>query len=262
MSTLICPGYKDHPCGKTVERKARNQKICRECSQERKKACSAAYKAAHKEEMKAYSASYYPAHREESRAYYAAHREEIKAHRDAHKEEIRARDAAYRAAHKEEMKARNVAYWAAHKEENKAYKAAHREEIKARTAAYRVAHKEEISVRNHHLWIFGTKKTPPLKRCEGSPFEDAWNPSKGGSFRAGGDWIKANLVRPSGKVSLHIVDHAKGFVPGNLEWTHPVKQNAEQMFKIIARQRHQISRLEKRITELLRDAESVKEAAA
>jgi hypothetical protein len=203
-------------------------------SQERRKTYQAAYRAGHKEEHKAYRAARNAVHKEEHKAYraayYAAHKEEIKAHcaayQAAHKEEIKACRAVYRAAHKEEIKARSAAYYVAHKEEIKAYDA---------------AHKEEQSVRNHHRDIFGTKKTPPRKNYEGMPFCDAWNPKKGGSFRAGGDWIKANLVRPSGKVSLHVVDHAKGFVPGNLEWTHPTKQNAEQMFKIIARQKHQIN---------------------
>jgi hypothetical protein len=139
-----------------------------------------------------------------------------------------------------------------------AYRAAHKEEIKARVAAYEAAHREEISVRNHHHWIFGTKKTSPRNNYEGVPFEDTWNPEKGGSFRAGGNWIIANLgKRPEG-CSLHIIPNGKGFVPGNLVWTYLKGQTADQMFKIIARQKHQIQQqseyiqtLEKRISELL-----------
>jgi hypothetical protein len=135
-------------------------------------------------------------------------------------------------------------YYATHKEERKAYctvyRVTHKEEIKT----YNDAHREEHSVRNHHRWIFGQKKNPPLKSYEGVPFEDAWSPKKGGSFRAAGDWIIANLGKKPKGCSLHIVDHAKGFVPGNLEWATREKQNAEQMFKIIARQRHEIKELQ------------------
>jgi hypothetical protein len=225
MTTFVCPGYEEHPCGKTVERTVHNQKRCPECLKERKKsyhtAYNTAYKAAHKEEIKARDAAY----------------------KAAHKEEIKLKQAAYSAAHKEEKKVRTAAYHAAHKEERKAYRAAHREEIKA----YRAAHREEISVRGHHREIFGTKKTSPRKSYEGMPFEDAWNPKKGGSFRAGGEWITANLGKKPEGCTLHVVDHAKGFVPGNLVWSDPVKQCAEQMFKIIARQRHEIKELQMRI---------------
>jgi len=148
-------------------------------------------------------------------------------------EQKKARSASYYAAHKKERKEYDKAYCAAHKEEKKAYK-----------AAYFAALTEQHSVRKHHYRIFGTKKNPPLKNYEGMPFEDTWNPKKGGSFRAGGEWIVTNLGRRPEGCSLHVVDHAKGFVPGNLEWTHPVKQNAEQMFKIIARQRHEIKELQ------------------
>ena len=184
--------------------------------------------------------------------------------RECSKEDKKARNitrsATWDAAHKEEAKA----YRAEHKEEKKAYYAARKEEAKA----YRAEHKEEWSVKNHYYWIFGTKKNPPKKNYESMPFEDAWNPKKGGSFRAGGEWIKANLgKRPEG-CTLHVIPNGKGFVPENLVWSYPTKQVADQMHKIIARQRHQISQqseyilsLEKRISELLGGVESTKEAA-
>jgi len=82
------------------------------------------------------------------------------------------------------------------------------------------------------------------------PFFDAWNPDKGGSFDAGAQWIIENIgKRPEG-CSLHIVEHEKGFVPGNLEWAHPQKQSAQKMFKIIADQRHEIRLLRARLQEL------------
>jgi hypothetical protein len=76
------------------------------------------------------------------------------------------------------------------------------------------------------------------------PFFDAWNPAEGGSFDAAEDWIIKNLGRRPEKSSLHIVDHALGFVPGNIEWTHPRNQISQQMHKIIADQRNKIKKLE------------------
>jgi hypothetical protein len=108
----------------------------------------------------------------------------------------------------------------------------------------------------------GTKTKPPLRNYEGMPFCDGWDPNKGGSFRTGGEWVIANLgKRPEG-CSLHIVDHAKGFVPDNLEWTHPVKQTAEQMFKIIARQKHRMRELEVENQKLQAEIQETKTRAA
>jgi hypothetical protein len=104
---------------------------------------------------------------------------------------------------------------------------------------------EIASVRHHYGNIVNIKTR--LKSYEGMPFYDGWNPRKGGSYRAGEQWIIENLgKRPKG-CSLHIVEHEKGFVPGNLEWTHPKKQKAEQMFKIIANQKHRIKQLEEQL---------------
>jgi hypothetical protein len=108
---------------------------------------------------------------------------------------------------------------------------------------------EWFSVMNHwHLILGNRSKNNPS--YVGMPFCDEWNPKKGGSFVAGSDWIIKNLgKRPEG-CSLHIVDHQKGFVPGNLEWASLKRQNAEQMFKIIANQRHRIKELEDEIIRL------------
>jgi hypothetical protein len=160
------------------------------------------------------------------------------------REHEKAIDAAYRVAHKKEKNSYDVAYRAAHKEEIKAYNLAHRAAHKEQHKVYDSERKEESSVRSHHRMIFGTNKTPPRKNNEGMPFCDAWNPKKGGSYRAGGDWIIANLGRKPEGCTLHIVEHEKGFVPGNLVWTDPVKQNAEQMFKIIARLRREVKILQ------------------
>jgi hypothetical protein len=93
------------------------------------------------------------------------------------------------------------------------------------------------------------------------PFYDGWNPKKGGSIRVGADWIITNLgKRPEG-CTMHIVDHEKGFVPGNLEWTHPRKQDHQQMFKIIAQQRHRIKELEAEAVLLKSEIEARKQHA-
>lgn len=82
------------------------------------------------------------------------------------------------------------------------------------------------------------------------PFYDAWNPAKGGSWAAGAQWIIDNIGRRPKGTTLHIVEHSLGFVPDNLEWTHPRKQSHQQMHKIIAQQRNKIKKLEARIKEL------------
>jgi hypothetical protein len=117
-----------------------------------------------------------------------------------------------------------------------------REKQLARMRAFGAAHPERRSVKDHYHAIVGGKRKG--RTYKGMKFFDGWNPAKGGSFKDGEDWIINNLgKRPKG-ASLHIVDHEKGFVPGNLEWAYRDKQNAEQMFKIIAKQKHRIKELE------------------
>ena len=96
---------------------------------------------------------------------------------------------------------------------------------------------ELASVKKHYFDIFSPNSVQ--QNYKGMPFHDEWNPNKGGSFLSGSLWIVEHLGRRPNGCSLHIVDHAKGFVPGNLEWTGRKKQNSEQMFKIIARLRHE-----------------------
>jgi hypothetical protein len=102
---------------------------------------------------------------------------------------------------------------------------------------------EYTTIRNHFEVIFNSKN-PQYKNYEGVPFFDGWNPKKGGLMLNGAQWIIDNLgKRPKGCI-LHIVEHDRGFVPGNLEWTGRKKQNAQQMFKIIANLKHRIRELE------------------
>ena len=84
------------------------------------------------------------------------------------------------------------------------------------------------------------------------PFCSDWNPREGGSFEAGEKWIIENIgKRPVGS-TLNIIDHAIGFVPGNLEWAYPKGQSRNQMCLIIARQKHIIKELTSEIEELRR----------
>jgi hypothetical protein len=41
-----------------------------------------------------------------------------------------------------------------------------------------------------------------------------------------------------------VIDHAKGFVRGNLAWTDGFNQNRDQLRKMNARQSHRIAELE------------------
>lgn len=81
---------------------------------------------------------------------------------------------------------------------------------------------EYATVRSHHNHIFKQKKSAYV----GMPFYDEWNPDKGGLFALGAKWIVDNLgCRPSSHHSLDIIEHRKGFVPGNLRWTLTQSQN-------------------------------------
>lgn len=110
---------------------------------------------------------------------------------------------------------------------------------------------EYATVANHQRNIFKMSHLQQFRNYAGMPFFDEWNRDNGGSFFAGAKRIRDNLgPKPNKNSSIHIVDQAKGFVPSNLEWAHPKKQVAEQMFKIIADQKHHIKELEVRIAEL------------
>ena len=105
---------------------------------------------------------------------------------------------------------------------------------------------EYMTVRGHFYYIFNPD-CKSYKNYKGMPFFDEWNPEKGGSWLAGAKWILKNLgARPKG-CSMHIVEHEKGFVPGNLEWALPNKQTSRQMFRIIANLKHRIKELEQKL---------------
>lgn len=143
-------------------------------------------------------------------------------------------------------------------EQRKGYREAHREEIHTYNCAYYQTHRESMdrraktwiatrpiyrSVKDHYFKIF-TSTRKHDRTYKGMPFFDAWNFKKGGSYQLGADWILENLGEKPPSSSLHIVNHAKGFVPGNLEWATHTIQNREQMCKIIANLRNRVKELE------------------
>ena len=107
---------------------------------------------------------------------------------------------------------------------------------------------EYNTVVGHYHFIFSTTGRAESS-YKGMPFFDDWNPNKGGSYLAGMQWILENLGEKPKGASLHIIKHETGFVPGNLEWTHPKKQTNQQMHKIIAQQHHQIKSLKRQVIE-------------
>ena|ERR1700676_1805723 len=135
------------------------------------------------------------------------------------------------------------------KKMHQSYREAHRNKANAYSANWNKTHKEYIAVSSHHYSIFKSKQLSQ-KNYKGMVFFDSWNPDKGGSFQAGAEWIISNLGKRPEDTSLHIIDHSLGFVPGNLEWTHPRKQTNQQMFKIIAQQHHEIKSLKEQIVQL------------
>jgi hypothetical protein len=173
-----------------------------------------------KKQIKAYNQKYTKEHRAEIRAYAAKYIRE------------------YYAVRKKKFKKYNAEYYAANQKR-----------VKKQQTKLRRTRPELETIRSHYYRIFYTK-AENHRNYKGMPFFDNWNPKKGGSFDAGAEWIINVLGRRPKGTTLHIVDHATGFVPGNLEWTHPRKQVNQQMYKIIAQQRNKIKKLEERIKEL------------
>lgn len=97
------------------------------------------------------------------------------------------------------------------------------------------ARPEYVTVVIHHHMIFNPKYEAH-NNYRKMPFYDKWNPDKNGSFIEGMHWIIENLgPRPkntlNSKWSLDIIDHIKGFVPGNLRWALKNTQRKNQRYK-------------------------------
>jgi hypothetical protein len=124
-----------------------------------------------------------------------------------------------------------------------------RKSERIRTTRWARKHPERRTVQSHRDMILNPKNKYH-KYYKGMPFYSGWNPDKGGSLKAAETWIIKNLgKRPKG-ASMHIVKHDVGFVPGNLTWAYPKEQTNEQMFRILANQRHYIKELEKQIIKM------------
>lgn len=90
---------------------------------------------------------------------------------------------------------------------------------------------EYTTVCNHYRYIF-TFGIRCHDNYVGLPYCDDWNPKKGGSFPKGAKWIIENLgYKPGPDWSIDIIEHNKGFVPGNLRWALRKQQLRNQQHK-------------------------------
>jgi len=89
------------------------------------------------------------------------------------------------------------------------------------------------TVSNHVQWI--TNPNHRNHKCyKGMPLYDGWNSKKGGSTLAGMNWILKHLgKKPGSSWSLDIIEHAKGFVPGNLRWALKRLQMSNQRHRFL-----------------------------
>jgi hypothetical protein len=91
---------------------------------------------------------------------------------------------------------------------------------------------EYVSVSSHLNRI----KNPGVRHrtYKNMPFCDGWNPERGGAVWKGAQWIIANLgKKPGPNWSLDIIEHDKGFVPGNLRWAlHKTQQSNKRHRKL------------------------------
>ena len=97
-------------------------------------------------------------------------------------------------------------------------------------------HKPEYNtVQNHWKFVFDPRN-PAFLRYKDMPFCDDWNPRKGGDYRKGVKWILENLgKRPGPEWSMDIIEHAKGFMPGNLRWAKRSIQTLNQQHRILGK---------------------------
>lgn len=96
---------------------------------------------------------------------------------------------------------------------------------------------EYCTVYMHWRSIFNPK-SDNHNRYKGVPFHNDWNPRKGGAFWKGVKWIIDNLGKkpqPHSNWSLDVIEHDKGFVPGNLRWAKLHVQARNKRHKILGR---------------------------
>ena len=94
---------------------------------------------------------------------------------------------------------------------------------------------EYVTVTGHHRLIFNSK-CQQHKNYKGMPFFNDWNPNKGGAYWKGAKWIIENLgKKPGPEWSIDIIEHKKGFVPGNLRWAKRFVQNYNKRHKLLGK---------------------------
>ena len=91
---------------------------------------------------------------------------------------------------------------------------------------------EYRTMQNHYHRIAHPNNQKSWQVYAGMPFHPEWDPREGGALWKGAKWIIDTLgERPSPKWTLDIVEHGKGFVPGNLRWALHRTQTENQRHK-------------------------------
>lgn len=87
----------------------------------------------------------------------------------------------------------------------------------------------------HHYYILKSKN-PKHKNYKDMPFFENWNPAQGGYLWKGAEWIIKNLgPKPGPQWSMDIIDHQKGFVPGNLRWASRLTQERNKRHSFLGK---------------------------
>jgi hypothetical protein len=89
------------------------------------------------------------------------------------------------------------------------------------------------SVLNHRRYIKNGDGS-----YKGMPFHKAWGKRP---FLAPAQIIKDIGAASNKNFSLDVIDHVKGFVPGNLQWSEPKGQSFNKMAKKVSRLRKQLT---------------------
>ena len=93
----------------------------------------------------------------------------------------------------------------------------------------------ELTTAHNHLRAILKSSWWAHKYYKGMPIFSEWDPGRTpGAAKRAAHWIRQNLgKRPTCNWSLDIVDHAKGFVPGNLRWAKRNMQIGNQQHRFL-----------------------------
>lgn len=90
---------------------------------------------------------------------------------------------------------------------------------------------EYATVASHFHWIFNPNAKQHKYYSRMFVYKD-WNPKKGGSVWKAVKWILENIgKKPDKNWSLDIIEHSKGFAPGNLRWASGFTQKQNQIHR-------------------------------